>query len=146
MASNTIETSSFTPVKSETYDIGSDPTKFAEVLENAWDDSCQEGRIDYKNHPISAYENFEAIKTALDKASTLEEQREMSYVMPIRYEPELKRYILPPGSERVYQYIMEHVNNKEIKLDITKSRLYLQREERLRKKMSETTPQGVTII
>jgi hypothetical protein len=92
-----INDTSFSPDKSETAKSTLDesfPSTFDEPFPSILD-----------------FENFEAIKAALEAATTYQEQMELSYVLPLQYDIASQRYVLVPNAEDIYHHMMDKIKN-----------------------------------
>lgn len=101
MDSISINNTSFSPDKSETAKSTLEPIKIEEQVP-----------VPVNTIPsILDFENFEAIKAALEKATTYQEQIVMSYVLPLNYDSATQRYVLVPNAEAIYQYKRDNITN-----------------------------------
>jgi hypothetical protein len=82
----------------------------SETAKSTLDESCT-STFDEPFPSILDFDNFEAIKAALEVATTYQEQMEMSYILPIVYDKTSHRYVLVPNAEEIYNHIMDKIKN-----------------------------------
>ena len=117
MDSTSIDNTSFSPAKSETL---IDSINFAMTIDNAAsftphntsNASATSVTSETPNPCITDFDSFEAIKHAVDNATTIEEQTRLSWVLPIVLNTTTQRYELPYYAEDLYHFNMFELTGK----------------------------------
>lgn len=89
---------SFSPDKSETDKY----TTYSTYSINIDDKINDTQKKPIKHLSIYDFNNFEAIKKALESCTTQEEQIKLSYVVPLVLDTTTQRYVLSPFAEKIY--------------------------------------------